>query len=271
MLEPGLPEGAAIQFYLEATDANNTTTYLPVSPEEAEDSGVNDLYVLGFGQGRSPVEISEVVSDNHGIFQDESMGTPDYIELANVSGEPVVLDGYGLIDRTLIADHRFVFPHNTTLQPGQTIIVICDRNVAQGPLHANFSINNSGDKIYLQQKTPTGIYVTVDAVDVPALGRDMAYARVWAHGPWEILPGSPNAANLVDGQIRFYTRPMTGGVELTLIFQVAKDEPYTIESGVTVKGPWTSLGNGVGTQTAGEFHYTVHTDERQRFFRVRTN
>ncbi|HEY2953289.1 MAG TPA: FG-GAP-like repeat-containing protein, partial [Verrucomicrobiae bacterium] len=29
LLEPGLPDGATIQFYLEATDANNQTTYLP--------------------------------------------------------------------------------------------------------------------------------------------------------------------------------------------------------------------------------------------------
>jgi hypothetical protein len=139
VLQSGLPDGATIQFYLEATDANNKTTYLPESPEAAEDSGGNDLYVLAFGQSQVPVEITEVVSDNRGVYRDEARGMPDYVEIANVSGEPVSLDGYALIDAGLDPSRRFLFPTGIVLQPGQTLLVICDSNPAQGPIHRQVS------------------------------------------------------------------------------------------------------------------------------------
>lgn len=270
LLTPGLPDGATIQFYLEASDANNTTTYLPASPETAEDSGASELYVLAFGQGHSPIEISEVVSDNQTVFHDEGMGTPDYVEIANVSGEPVTLDDYAVNDRGLDPTKRFRFPSGIVLQPGQTILVLCDSNPNQGPTHANFKINSGGDRIYLQQRTAAGAYVTVDAIDVPPLGPDQAYGRAGARGPWEIMAATPKASNL-SNRVRFRSRATASGQEFVLVFPVTTGAPFSIETSSSTSGPWTVVATGIGTEVAGTYVYCIPPNERSRFFRARSN
>jgi hypothetical protein len=269
VLQPGLPEGAAIQFYIEATDANNKTTYLPGSPEEAEDSGGTELYSLVFGQSRSPIEITEVVSDNATVYFDERLGTPDYVELANVSGEAVALDDYALLDGALNSDKRFRFPAGTVLQPGQTILVLCDSNPDQGPLHANFKIDNDGDRVYLQKRTVSGAYVTLDAIEVPALTPDQAYSRIGARGGWEILPATPHAPNISDQRVRIRMRATEAGKEFILAFPVTTGAMYTIESSTSATGPWMMVATGMGTEVAGTFSYPMPSHERSRFFRVR--
>jgi hypothetical protein len=271
VLQPGLPEGATIQFYLEATDANNQTTFLPESSAEAEDAGAADFYVLAFGGGQSPLEITEVVSDNDGVYHDEGNGTPDYVEIANVSGEPVSLTGYALLDRSLDPGNRFLFPEGRILQPGETILVLCDDNPAQGPLHAKFKISASGDRIYLQQRTLAGAYVTVNAVEVPALQPDQAYSRIGARGNWETAPATPGQPNITDQRIRFRTRANDTGQDFILIFPVTPGAPYTIESSVGTAGPWTTAATGLGTQIAGTYAHPIRPGDRSRFFRVRSN
>jgi hypothetical protein len=271
VLEPGLPTGATIQFYLEATDANDKTTYLPQSPEVSEDSGGSDLYVLAFGHGESPLEIAEVVSDNQTAYLDENMGTPDYVEIANVSGEPVLLNDYALIDRGLEASKRFHFPTGAVVQAGHTILVLCDSQPGQGPWHANFKIDNDGDRIYLQQRTAAGAYVTVDAIEVPPLAPDESYSRMGARGPWEIVPATPRASNISDKKMRFRMRMGVSGQEFILIFPVTKGLPYAIEWSNSPAGPWMVLVTGMGAEVAGTYVYPIPPHERSRFFRARSN
>jgi hypothetical protein len=267
VLESGLPDGAALQFYLEASDANNKTTYLPESPAEAEDSGGSRLYVLAFGQSRAPLEITEVVSDNTTVYEDEAMGTPDYVEIANVSGEPVPLTDYALSDQTLDPDKRFLFPP-LVLEPGQTILVLCDDNPSQGPTHAKFKLDNDGDRVYLQQRTVAGAYVTVDAVEVPALATNQSYSRVGARGPWEILPATPRACNISDHRLRYRMRTGESRREFVLVYPVSKGVVYSVESGPTANGPWTMSATGMGTEIAGTLVHPIQAGSR--FFRVRS-
>jgi len=271
VLQPGLPDGAAIQFYLEATDANNKTTYLPGSPEEAEDSGGTKLYVLAFGQSRAPIEITEIVSDNMDAYLDEHMRAPDYVEIANVSGEAVVLDAYALIDQGLNPEERFLFPPGTVLQPGQTILVLCDGRPDLGPMHADFAISRDGDRIYLQQSTVSGNYITVDAIEVPLLDTDQAYSRIGARGGWEIMPATPDAPNISDGKLRFRVRAGESGQEFVLVFPVTTGVPYSVESTTSAAGSWSVMTTGLGTQVAGTFVHPIQPSERGRFFRVRSN
>ena len=268
-LTRGLPDGAAIQFYVEATDANNMTTYLPAAPDSAEDSGGNNYYTLGFGTGDAPIEISEAVADNRSVLVGAGMETPDYVEIRNVSDVVVALDDYGIVDSSLDATKRFVFPAGTVLQPGATFVVICDSRPDQGPSHANFRINADGDKIYLQRRTAAGVFVTVDAVDLPPLASDLSYSRIGARGEWEIARPTPDAANVSGTQIRCRLRSGEAGSELVLAFPVTAGANFVLESCPTLNGPWTVVASGVGTRIEGTFVHRIAPGERQRFFRVR--
>jgi len=138
-------------------------------------------------------------------------------------------------------------------------------------LHANFKIDNDGDRIYLQQRTVAGAYVTVDAVEVPALGVDRAFSRVGARGPWEIMPATPKASNISDQKVRFRMRPNDSGQDFILVFPVTSGAPYAVEASTSASGPWTAVATGVGTEIAGTWVYPIQNTERSRFFRVRTN
>ncbi|HEY2951123.1 MAG TPA: lamin tail domain-containing protein, partial [Verrucomicrobiae bacterium] len=219
----------------------------------------------------APIEVTEVVSSNKGVFFDEGMGTPDYVEIANVSGESVLLDDYALIGKGLDPATRFRFPAGTALQSGRTILVLCDGNPGQGPMHANFKIDKDGDRIYLQQRADAGAYVTVEAIEVPPLGPDVGYSRMGARGPWEIVPATPKAQNISDRRVRVRLRASGSGQDLILVFPVTTGAPYCLESATSAKGAWTVVATGLGTEVAGTFVYSIPPTEQGRFFRVRSN
>jgi hypothetical protein len=164
-----------------------------------------------------------------------------------------------------------LFPTGIVLQPGQTLLVICDSNPAQGPMHANFKIDKDGDRVYLQKRTETGAFVTVDAVQVPPLGPDQAYSRMGARGGWEIAQATPEAPNIADDKIRLRVRTRPSGRELALVFPVTPGAPYAIESGSSGNGPWTVIAAGIGTEIAGTFVHSIQPSDSIRFFRVRSN
>ena len=45
------------------------------------------------------LQISEVMSSNRASYPDESSNYPDWVEIANISGIPINLEGVGLSDR----------------------------------------------------------------------------------------------------------------------------------------------------------------------------
>jgi hypothetical protein len=157
------------------------------------------------------------------------------------------------------------------LQPGETILVLCDGNPDLGAMHANFRIGASGDRIYLQQRTVSGAYVTVDAVEVPALLVDQAYSRMGARGDWEIARATPKAPNISDRKLRFRVRMGESSRDFILIFPVIPSAPYAIESGPSASGPWTVIATGIGTEVAGTLTHPVQSTERGHFFRLRPN
>lgn len=78
---------------------------------------------------------------------------PDWIELANSGSEAVDLSGYGLSD-SKDEPFRFKFPENTTIQPGEYLVVYCGSLPAEqqtGLLAADISLNADGDDVYLSK------------------------------------------------------------------------------------------------------------------------
>src|SRR5262249_48418819 len=155
---------------------------------------------------------------------------------------------YALIDRGLDASKRFHFPTGAVVQAGYTVLVLCDSQPSQGPWHANFKIDNDGDRIYLQQRTVAGAYVTVDAIEVPPLAADESYSRRGARGPGKIVPATPRASNISDDKIRFRRRSNASGEELVMVFPVTNGVPYTIEWSTAPRGPWMVMSMGMGAE-----------------------
>ena len=122
-----------------------------------------------------PLRINEIMASNSNTLSLQDGTTPDWIEISNVSSKAVNLSGYSLSKSTNSAS-VFVFP-DIMLSAGESVLVYADsrlRDNAGDDLHAPFRIGASGDTLMLFNEAD----VAVDTVNIPALGKDEAYARV---------------------------------------------------------------------------------------------
>lgn len=134
--------------------------------------------------------LNEVMARNATTIADEAGEFEDWIEIANVSTQTIVLTGLGLTDH-LEGTPDFVFPA-LSLAPGQCVVLWADEEPQEGPLHAPFKLDGSGEDIYLTD----GANV-IDRVTFPALATDLSWGR-WPHGTgaWQALSvATPGAAN----------------------------------------------------------------------------
>lgn len=121
--------------------------------------------------------INEVCARNLTGLTDADGDASDWIELRNVSGQDLVLDGYTLSDNPDNPD-KWTFPEGTVIQgQGSYIMVIFadgkDGRDAAGNLHTNFRLAGEGETLILCD--PDGN--VVDTLEYPEQDYDMTYGR----------------------------------------------------------------------------------------------
>ncbi|MEN6635979.1 MAG: lamin tail domain-containing protein [Clostridiaceae bacterium] len=136
--------------------------------------------------------VNEVVTSNKRSLVDESLGTPDWIELYNSGTVPLDLSGYGVSDN-LRNLHKFVVPEGTTLAAGEYLVLYATNATEDqtNPLITNFGLSKSGDYIFITD----AYFGLVAQMEIPALYTDVSYARA-ADGTYGYsgVP-TPGAAN----------------------------------------------------------------------------
>ena len=121
------------------------------------------------------VVLNEAVSDNETVLTDEAGEFDDFVELFNHSDQAIDLSGFTLTDRYGDPD-KWAFPAGTTIAPQSTLIVWCDENLLQGPLHASFKLSKDGEGVYLFAPGPS-FPILVNSLLLPELAADQSYAR----------------------------------------------------------------------------------------------
>jgi hypothetical protein len=138
--------------------------------------------------------INEVMADNDTTVADENGQFDDWIEIVNPTGQTISLAGLYLSDDGGDPT-RWPFPP-LKIAAGEYIVVWCDDDEEQGPLHASFKLSAAGEEV--------GIYdldvrdnARIDFTTFAELGDD----RVWGRHPdtdgeFTLLPfATPGAAN----------------------------------------------------------------------------
>jgi len=105
--------------------------------------GAANLQQVGTGE----LFINEFLASNETTNFDESGDYDDWVELYNPGTTAVDLTGYHLTD-DLSAPLQWTFPAVSIPADG-LLLVWCDDEVSQGPLHANFKLGASGEEIAL--------------------------------------------------------------------------------------------------------------------------
>lgn len=143
--------------------------------------------------------INEVVSSNQLSLQDEVYGSPDWVELLNVSDKRISLNAYYITDSVEAPQKAFQLP-DVTLGPGEFYLLYANKKGGENSL--GFSLKKGGETLTILDAHME----EVSSLIVPALIRDVSYARR-ADGSYGFCdlptPGGPNGENIYD------TRPLT--------------------------------------------------------------
>ena len=138
----------------------------------------------------SRVVISEIMSDNL-TYPAPNGKYLDFIEVRNLSAEPVDISKYSLADKPDAIG--FTFPDGTIIPGYGYAVCWCDKSAASDE-YANFGISkDGGEAIYLYNRAN----VLVDEVVVPFLNANTSLIRE-NDTIWEVSeapsPGYPNTA-----------------------------------------------------------------------------
>jgi len=138
--------------------------------------------------------INEFLADNVMTNRDEAGDFDDWVELYNTGEQTVNLTGMYLTDDL---DHstKWELPA-VLLRPGEHLLVWCDNETADGPLHAGFKLGAAGEEIGLYTSMAQGNFLVDSRVYGPqsadiSEGREFDGATQWvAHDP--PTPGQAN-------------------------------------------------------------------------------
>ena len=91
--------------------------------------------------------INEVEAANTSGARDEAGELSDWVELFNRGNAAVQLEGHFLSDDPAVPQ-KFALPR-LLVPPGGRVMIWCDKDIAQGPFHANFRLDPDGDEVGL--------------------------------------------------------------------------------------------------------------------------
>ncbi len=111
------------------------------------DSFYSEFSLPGWSEDYEGLVINEFLASNDTQGRDEAGDNDDWIEIYN--GGPMVINLTGMyLTDDLTQTRKWEFPA-VLLTPGERMIVWCDDELGQGPLHTNFKLKASGEEIGL--------------------------------------------------------------------------------------------------------------------------
>ncbi len=191
---PAQPAPIIVSYYIWAEDVDGRT-YTDPRDAPLETHAYTVAYIP------PEVVVNEFLADNVATNTDEFGEYDDWVEIYNNGTLPIPLLGFCLTDNFAIPN-KYVFP-DTTLAPGDFLLVWCDNDAWQGPFHANFRLSATGERVGLFADA-TASFAVIDTVTFGPQLPDISFGRLPdgesrpflpLHPP---TPGTPNAATGVE-------------------------------------------------------------------------
>ncbi|MCP4589346.1 MAG: lamin tail domain-containing protein, partial [bacterium] len=150
------PWGWGVKPYIEARTASLRATV-------PEPTALPELYV------------NEILAYNCDINSDGAGDYDDWVEIYNGGAAPADLGGMYLTDDPGNPT-QWEIPAGTTIPSGEFLLVWCDNEAVQGPLHATFKLAVAGEGVGLYHDDANG-NVLIDYVAYPPLQGNVSYGR----------------------------------------------------------------------------------------------
>ena len=141
------------------------------------------------------ISINEVLAANTILNTDEYGEHDGWIELHNAESTTVSLAGMYLTD-DFTSPTKWQIPAGTSIGPTGKLLVWCDSQTTQGPLHAAFKLSSDGEAAALFHDDAHG-NVLINGYGYPALPPNRSYGRYpdGAETLMQFYVVTPNAAN----------------------------------------------------------------------------
>ncbi|MBQ9994143.1 MAG: lamin tail domain-containing protein, partial [Clostridia bacterium] len=170
--------------------------------------GISDSGIGSKVESDTAVVISEVMSKNRTTYSAEDDNYYDWIEIHNVSGKAVSLEGYYLSD-DMTKLNKWAFPAMTLGADGYLLILASGENEVDsvnGEYHTNFKISSGGEDLFITDSASG----SSQSVSVGASPADVSYGMVvlddgttayrWFDSP---TPGRENTGDYADTPFAF--------------------------------------------------------------------
>ncbi len=140
------------------------------------------------------LRLNEVLASNTTTNFDEAGEFDDWVEIHNAGNEPVDMAGLFLSDN-LGEPTKWAFPAGI-LQPGAFLLVWCDEDLDQGPLHASFKLSAGGEELGIYAGFAAG-NAPIDTLVFGAQTTDVSLGRMPdGDGAWTLFSHpTPGASN----------------------------------------------------------------------------
>ena len=167
------------------------------SSESTNDENMNEETTVEEEPGMGLI-INEFLASNDTCCADPSGDYDDWVELYNDSNEAIDLGGMYFTD-TIGDDDPYQIPDTdpslTTVQPKGYILIWCDDDQEQGPLHVSNKLSKGGESIVLisqdNQTIIDSLSFTEQTTDV-SMGRDPNNVNefIFFENPTPVLPNN---------------------------------------------------------------------------------
>jgi hypothetical protein len=169
----------------------------------------------------SQVLINEFMAANTSTITDEFGGYPDWIEIKNLTAEPVDIGGWYITDSIPdLAKHMIAVtqPDSTTIPANGFLVLWADSKKSQGVRHVDFKLGKDGEQIAIS-KLVGGKLTIIDSVTFKGQVSDLSMGRERGTNKWIYMnqptPGSANLplgviAREEGGNIRVWPNPCNG-------------------------------------------------------------
>lgn len=190
---PGFPTDTIVYYYVEANavETHGTTIFSPTRTE----FGAAHYRVIAPTANEVTVVINELMAANTNSIVDPQGDYEDWLELHNITDNPVLLTGMYLTDK-IDNLKKWEFPVDTTIPPKGYLIVWLDEDgKSTEGLHANFKLARNGETVLLVDTDARGNQV-IDTITFAQLEKDSVIGRYPnATGSFQAMQMTPGKQN----------------------------------------------------------------------------